>query len=472
MQYDGKTGLVDMNARWYDPNAGRFMSEDTYPGEMNSPQSLNRYAYTLNNPVNMWDPTGHVAEYVDGGSYDSGLIPSWVREYDSNAEDEIVNGSLYVHLWTPDRSYSGPVVTPGKTQLIDIEDKKTFYRHYLRSQDKTEWHYQYQKYLIQEEYIEKPIGDPKKIVFSETVTKDWYEDISAEDIAKVNQEYIAGLEAPPDAVVKVEQQMNGKTLTKEMLSRHLSKHEGKDSKGASKNLLKSIPFTMDGLHMVLDVLGMTPIGPIADAINSVIYLVEGNWKDAGLSILAALPIVGDVLGGAKIGAKYGDDVLNVINYLKGYLRQNGLYNKLEKVYKSVTAIPWLKPKSKENVDEVVDLGKGINKTETTAIQTYWPPNRGFLGTPKTETLQKGTLIDRYGSEYGSFVSPKGTPFEMRALPLEAKQKPYSVYEVIKPIDATSGKAAPWFGQPGMGTQYEFNKSIKDLINEGVIRRVK
>jgi hypothetical protein len=119
---------------------------------------------------------------------------------------------------------------------------------------------------------------------------------------------------------------------------------------------------MDGLHMVLDVLGMTPIGPIADAINSVIYLVEGDWKDAGLSILSALPIVGDVLGGAKIGAKYGDDVLNVINYLKGYLRQNGLYNKLEKVYQSVTAIPWLKPKSKKNVDEVVDLGKGTGNS--------------------------------------------------------------------------------------------------------------
>lgn len=123
-------------------------------------------------------------------------------------------------------------------------------------------------------------------------------------------------------------------------------------------------------------------------------------------------------------------------------------------------------------ESVSVTNKGINKTETTAIQTYWPPNRGFLGTPKIETLQKGTFIDRYGSEYGSFVSPKGTPFEMRALPPEAKQKPYSVYEVIKPIDATSGKAAPWFGQPGMGTQYEFNKSIKDLINEGVIRRVK
>ncbi|RND01165.1 RHS repeat-associated core domain-containing protein [Lysinibacillus halotolerans] len=68
MSYDGKTGLVNMNARWYDPSIGRFMSEDTYPGNMMQTQSLNRYSYVMNNPVNYWDPTGHVAEnlYPEG----------------------------------------------------------------------------------------------------------------------------------------------------------------------------------------------------------------------------------------------------------------------------------------------------------------------------------------------------------------------------------------------------------------------
>lgn len=69
-----------------------------------------------------------------------------------------------------------------------------FYRHYLRNQETTLWYCEYQKYWIQEEYIERPIGDPKDITFKETVTQNWYEDISAKDIAKANQEYIAGLE--------------------------------------------------------------------------------------------------------------------------------------------------------------------------------------------------------------------------------------------------------------------------------------
>jgi RHS repeat-associated protein len=61
--YDDKTSLVYMNARWYNPNIGKFMTKDTYRGDLLNPQSLNQYAYVLNNPVNYIDPTGHLAEY-------------------------------------------------------------------------------------------------------------------------------------------------------------------------------------------------------------------------------------------------------------------------------------------------------------------------------------------------------------------------------------------------------------------------
>jgi RHS repeat-associated protein len=238
MLYDGKTGFVDMNARWYEPNIGRFMSEDTYPGEWMNPQSQNRYAYVMNNPVNMWDPTGHVAEYLDGGSYTGANLPSWVRNYESHAEEETIYNTLYVHLWLP--KASNPTVIKGDTQLVDIEDRKTSYRHYLRNQETTLWYYGYQKYKIEADMIEKPIGAPKDVTFQETVTKNWHIDISAKDIAKVNQEYIAGLEAPPNAVVKVERWMNGETLTKDLLSSHLSKHEGKGSQGDSDNVIITI----------------------------------------------------------------------------------------------------------------------------------------------------------------------------------------------------------------------------------------
>ena len=52
-------GLIYMNARYYLPEVGRFISADTIVPEPSNPQSFNRYAYVRNNPVNFTDPTGH-----------------------------------------------------------------------------------------------------------------------------------------------------------------------------------------------------------------------------------------------------------------------------------------------------------------------------------------------------------------------------------------------------------------------------
>jgi YD repeat-containing protein len=107
----------------------------------------------------------------------------------------------------------------------------------------------------------------------------------------------------------------------------------------------------------------------------------------------------------------------------------------------------------------------------TALQTYWPPNRGFQGTPIAEELGAGTRIDRYGYEGGTFLSPEGTPDWMRSLAPGTTTKPYNVYEVVKPIEVQSGKAAPWFGQVGQGTQYELPMSVSDAIAKGHLKRV-
>jgi RHS repeat-associated protein len=64
---DEEFGLVYMNARYYDPKIGKFISADTItPG---GPQGLNRYAYNFNDPVNYIDPSGH-APCIDIDSFD------------------------------------------------------------------------------------------------------------------------------------------------------------------------------------------------------------------------------------------------------------------------------------------------------------------------------------------------------------------------------------------------------------------
>ena len=58
---DNSFGFVDymyLRARHYNPFIGRFLSRDSYAGDITRPLSLNRYTYTENNPVNFTDPSG------------------------------------------------------------------------------------------------------------------------------------------------------------------------------------------------------------------------------------------------------------------------------------------------------------------------------------------------------------------------------------------------------------------------------
>lgn len=51
-------GLVNMNARLYDPAMGRFLSADPYVQAPDFTQNFNRYSYALNNPLKYSDPSG------------------------------------------------------------------------------------------------------------------------------------------------------------------------------------------------------------------------------------------------------------------------------------------------------------------------------------------------------------------------------------------------------------------------------
>ncbi|TPV44588.1 WXG100 family type VII secretion target [Bacillus dicomae] len=142
----------------------------------------------------------------------------------------------------------------------------------------------------------------------------------------------------------------------------------------------------------------------------------------------------------------------------------------KKTTKIVDTATDAKKVSKQATESISDITKDP-RYYTESGEIIWPPNRGFLGEPEKVTLPPGTKVDRYGYEGGTFVSPEGIPYEQRALAPGTNKKPYNVYEVVKPVDAMGGKIAPWFGEPGLGVQYEFNKSIKELIEEESLRRV-
>jgi RHS repeat-associated protein len=75
------TGLMDYKARFYDVALARFISPDTItPG---GPQGLNRYSYSLNNPINFNDPTGHCVG-PDGHDFPDGSLACNVGNNEEN----------------------------------------------------------------------------------------------------------------------------------------------------------------------------------------------------------------------------------------------------------------------------------------------------------------------------------------------------------------------------------------------------
>jgi RHS repeat-associated protein len=87
-------GLIYMNARYYVSAIGRFASADTIVPNPTNPQSLNRYSYTRNSPLNLIDPTGHrecgasdnCGDTLSTNAFQEALLSAWLL-YKGNFEN-------------------------------------------------------------------------------------------------------------------------------------------------------------------------------------------------------------------------------------------------------------------------------------------------------------------------------------------------------------------------------------------------
>lgn len=123
------------------------------------------------------------------------------------------------------------------------------------------------------------------------------------------------------------------------------------------------------------------------------------------------------------------------------------------------------------------------------LQTYYddaakswryPPQGGYALTPlgvpiiSQVTLIQGQLVDRFGSEGGSYLAPDGTPYAARGIPPESLNpfpggQPcnYSRYRVVKPFPVDAGPIAPALGQSGFGMQYVLDTTLFPGVTERV-----
>ena len=69
-------GLINMNARLYDPVLGRFLSPDPYVQMPDFSQNFNRYSYCLNNPLVYVDEDGEFVEVLRKNNVDAVILTS------------------------------------------------------------------------------------------------------------------------------------------------------------------------------------------------------------------------------------------------------------------------------------------------------------------------------------------------------------------------------------------------------------
>ncbi|MDF9816824.1 TNT domain-containing protein [Streptomyces sp. SPB162] len=110
-------------------------------------------------------------------------------------------------------------------------------------------------------------------------------------------------------------------------------------------------------------------------------------------------------------------------------------------------------------------------TYNTGTGWIYPPRNGYVLDPDgrpvewRQTLRPGQDIDRFGSEYGSFLAPEGLPYANRSIPPQSLDGTpaagcnYHDYRVLKAFTVDAGPIAPWFAQPGHGLQYQLDATL-------------
>lgn len=124
----------------------------------------------------------------------------------------------------------------------------------------------------------------------------------------------------------------------------------------------------------------------------------------------------------------------------------------------------------------------------------WPENSGCIGRVTTDIKHSGDILDRFGSEDGKFFGSANDYYTLRSVPyfgiyqnksdcvdkiknsyknyFKSHPDEYNMYRFKKKYYMSTCTIAPEFGYPGGGTQFWSDKSVKELLDERIIEKVR
>ncbi len=127
-EHDENTGLIYFGARYYDPDTGRFISQDSYLGEPGTPPSLHRYLYAYSNPTVYIDPDGNVVDTIwDVANVGIGVVSLGYNLNEGNYWDAaldavgvVVDTAAAIVPFVPGGVGTGIKVMRGADKVVDV----------------------------------------------------------------------------------------------------------------------------------------------------------------------------------------------------------------------------------------------------------------------------------------------------------------------------------------------------------------
>jgi hypothetical protein len=132
-----------MHARYYNPGAGRFLSVDPLMNTKRAaghPQAWNRYAYVLNNPMRLFDPTGkYDVDCTNGSKREQARCNTAAEQFNNQRKHDLASTELSVRnaaaAWGTPNDHNGVSLTFRSQSQVNLDagrsdgDSKGFVTH-------------------------------------------------------------------------------------------------------------------------------------------------------------------------------------------------------------------------------------------------------------------------------------------------------------------------------------------------------
>ena len=314
-EYIEEVGLQYLRQRHYSPETGNFTSQDTNEGDLTNPLSQNRYIYAENDPVNGNDPGGDKKKSKKSSTKKTSKKSSKSSSKSSKKTSKKTNkkttskkspskkkasskkssskksGSLWNKLKTKAKSKVNKAKKAIKKKISYVKDKAKALKKSVTCKVK--------KVIKSGKTL---LNNTKKLVRSGmTKVSNAYNKLKSG--AKSTLHYmgksIKNFFVPESAYAS----SNSSSSTKKSAPKQTdlyqqmlltSQYYQYVQSGGTKSFyeFKNSGSIMNDIHFMLDMIGVVFDG--ADPANGALYLSEGDYKNAGISFVAAVPVVGSL----------------------------------------------------------------------------------------------------------------------------------------------------------------------------------